>query len=143
MDVAPSPTEYLPGPHKSQEDAPAFAEYLPAGHFIHTDSDVPFGLEEYLPAAHSVHDVAPAAAHEPAAHPVQVEAPAAEYVPATQFKHDADEVAPVVGLYLPAAHDRQEVPSLYLPAAQPAHDVAPPPGENWPPGHIVHPVLVL
>jgi hypothetical protein len=60
-------------------------------------------LAIYFPAAHGVQLPAAAAAEVPTAHIVQLVSPDAAKVPATQPRHAAEFVAPVIVVVAPAA----------------------------------------
>lgn len=146
----PLSAPYQPSAHNLWHAA---ADELPGGEVgvvvEHDAHALPPVVVRYFPAAQSVHPIVPRVAlYFPAAHaghpvhklsaPVypallqpypQTDSPAAHVVPVAHVRHT---VAPVVGAYVPAAHDAQVVP----PAAHGPHCV--PTAENVPAAHAVH-----
>ena len=92
---AAASVEYFPSAHCVQVvwcDAPAIAEYVPAGQSSQTNSEAPTGAEENFPGAQSVQLAAAVAAR------------SAEYLPDPHSRHVETTVAAIVEEYEPAKH---------------------------------------
>jgi len=95
----------VPASQLVQDDAP-MKLYLPAAQLM--QYDVPPVLSRYVPAAHGTQE-AGKLAYDPAGQEdagTHDDAPNALYVPAAQDRHAAEEVLPVLGLYVPCAMAR-------------------------------------
>jgi hypothetical protein len=126
QEVAPA-ADVWPAGHAVQEAAPAVAEKVFAGQYIHVATLVAPVVEEYLPMGQFTQ--APPLIYFPAgqAGVVQEVAPAADVWPAG---HAVQEAAPAVAEKVFAGHNVHAPPDIEVaPAAHLAHVVLVPPAE--------------
>lgn len=108
-DVAAVAADAVPaeqGKHVALDEAARLSEYVPGGHETHC----PGALLPYVPLGQFEHADAEPVENFPTSHCRQYAKPEfGEYVPDGHAKHAASEVAPIVGLYVPAGQSVQEV----------------------------------
>ena len=121
--------------------AAALAEYVPASHVRHVESDWAPVAPEYLPAVQSEHFQADVVLeYLPASQSKHAAAPFAEYLPAPHSWHVESAVAPVAPEYLPVAHSRHDEADApeYFPEPQLSHALAPALALYFPATQAVH-----
>eukprot|EP00762_Andalucia_godoyi_P006987 ANDGO_07698.mRNA.1 hypothetical protein H310_03517 len=137
----------LHGMHVDALAAPVLFECVPGGHETQAPKEVAEIMDEYVPEIHFVQFAEADNDHVPAAHATHVAdefAANAELAnPGAQAVQDAEEVAPVVALYVPGVHWVQleapapdQVPAEQL--LQTALEIAPISALAVPAGHGMH-----